>query len=60
MQPDDGFKGRILKDSSEDTSQWTRRSFMTRMYVRPTGTPLAILLPPDGDNAVSANLLRSA
>jgi hypothetical protein len=47
MRLDDGFKGRTLKDSSEDTSQRTRRSFMTRMYVCPTGTPLAILLPPD-------------
>lgn len=41
------FKGHTLKDSSEDTSQRTRRSFMTRMYVCPTGTPLAILLRPD-------------
>jgi len=46
MRLDDGFKGRILKDSSEDTSQKTRRSFMTRMYVFPTGT-LANQLPPD-------------
>ena len=47
MKFNDGFKGRTLKDSREDTSQRTRRSFMTRMYVFPTGTPLAILLPPD-------------
>jgi len=44
---DDIFQGRTLKDSSEDTSRRTRRSFMTLMYVNPTGTLLAILLPPD-------------
>jgi hypothetical protein len=47
MGLDNGFEGRTLKDSNEDTSQRTRRSLMTRMYVCPTGTSLAILLPPD-------------
>src|SRR5258708_1681097 len=53
---DNGFKGRILKDSSVDTSQRTRRSFMTRMYVCPTGTPPAMLLPP---NVIALFLLIS-
>jgi hypothetical protein len=47
MRVDDGCKGRTLKDSGGDTSPRTRRSFMTRMYACPTGTPLAIRLPPD-------------
>ena len=43
----DGFKGRILKDSSAGTSLRTRRSFMIRTCACPTGTAQAILPPPN-------------
>ncbi len=39
-----------------DISQRTRRGFMTRMYVYPTGTPLAMPLPP---NVITWSLLIS-
>jgi len=39
--------GRTLKASTEVTSRRTRRSFMTQMSVRPTGTSLEILLSPN-------------